>query len=102
MNKDQFLSALANNYNKGLAVLEIKNAAYSGNGDPFKNFKLAQHVGLTAEQGILLRMGDKIARCATLINNPSTPTGDESLQDTLLDLMNYANLLSVFISSGRE
>lgn len=38
----------------------------------------------------LIRLEDKLARYDQLLNNPSDDGGDESIEDTLKDLANYA------------
>lgn len=41
------------------------------------------------EVAALVRMSDKWNRLNSLIRNPDIPVGDESVEDTLLDLANY-------------
>ena len=41
------------------------------------------------EVAALVRMSDKWNRLNSLIMNPDIPVGDESVEDTLLDLANY-------------
>ena len=40
--------------------------------------------------GVLVRMGDKIARLQSISKNSVTLVDDEKLRDTLIDLHNYA------------
>lgn len=43
-----------------------------------------------AENGLRVRMWDKLARLNNLLEHPSVDPGDESFTDTLKDLANYA------------
>lgn len=57
------------------------------------------------EDGLLvakIRMGDKLRRFNNLIKNDSFMISDESIEDTLIDLANYANMTVKWIRSQRE
>jgi hypothetical protein len=41
------------------------------------------------ENGLRVRMWDKMARLNHILENPGVDTNDESLEDTLTDLLNY-------------
>ena len=49
-----------------------------------------------AQLGVVIRMNDKINRLVNLYKKDMVDNSavDESVEDTLLDLMNYANILS--------
>jgi hypothetical protein len=47
--------------------------------------------------GVLTRIEDKIKRCLSITNNGIYLINDESLQDTLLDLHNYAAMAIMLI-----
>lgn len=59
-------------------LFEHKNKDY---GDAFANYGTV---------GVLVRMGDKIARLQTISKNSVTFVNDEKMRDTLIDLHNYA------------
>ena len=63
---------------EALALFEKKNADY---GDAF-----AAYGGV----GVLVRLGDKIARLRTVTKTSVQFVNNESLRDTLIDLHNYA------------
>jgi hypothetical protein len=63
---------------KALELFARKNADY---GDAFATFGLI---------GVLVRIEDKIKRALSISNTGVTLVNDEGLQDTLLDLHNYA------------
>ena len=68
-----------------------KNVGYaSQNPDAFANFRLAEGMGLTPVQGVMVRLGDKFARAQSLMSNPENDKVGESLRDTLMDLSAYA------------
>jgi hypothetical protein len=72
---------------KALEVFKKKNADY---GDAF-----AKH-GLV---GVLIRIEDKIQRALSISKSGVTLVGSESLQDTLLDLHNYAAMALLLIDA---
>jgi len=43
-----------------------------------------------AENGLRVRMWDKMARLNHILENPGVDVNDESIEDTLLDLLNYS------------
>ena len=73
---------------KMLETTTKKNNDYGGSSDPFKNFRSFE------ELGILVRMSDKFARLRTaIVEKRAFEVTDESVEDTCLDLANYALLL---------
>ena len=62
---------------EGLELFTKKNKDY---GDAFANYGII---------GVLVRMGDKIARLQSITKNQVTLVDDEKLRDTLIDLHNY-------------
>jgi len=63
---------------RALELFARKNADY---GDAFATFGVI---------GVLVRIEDKIKRALSISNTGVTLVNDEGLQDTLLDLHNYA------------
>ncbi len=74
--------------------------------DPFAvwaNFTACERLGIcTTEQGILVRMLDKIVRISKLVGGRNPAVADESIADTLDDLHNYTVLLAGFLSAVKE
>ena len=102
MNRTEFIKQLERNYKKGVEIVKRKNQDYAGYTDPFKNFRLVNHLGVcSVEDAILVRMADKFQRIANLLHQDSA-VKDESIEDTLIDLMNYANILLVYIQKERN
>lgn len=63
---------------EALELFKRKNADY---GDAFAKYGLV---------GVLMRIEDKIQRCLSISNSGVNLVDDEKLQDTLIDLHNYA------------
>ncbi len=63
---------------QGLELFRKKNADY---GDAFAKYDVI---------GVIMRMEDKVQRLTTLSNGASAQVHDEKIEDTLLDLHNYA------------
>jgi len=79
-----------------LGIARRKNADYTGGGDPFKNFRLAESVGVPVARGILVRITDKVARISTLLDQPPA-VADEALTDTIDDAINYLAILGAWL-----
>lgn len=101
MNQQQFFTQIKENSAKGLQTITKKNADYAASTDPFKNFRACELFGLSLEQGILLRMSDKMARIGNLLS-AKAQVKDESIEDTLLDLMNYSNILLTYLQNQKK
>jgi hypothetical protein len=87
--------------NKMEEIMTAKNHDYSGETDPFKNFKMVEHLGISSvEQGLLVRMTDKMSRVSNLLGKECKVL-DEKVEDTLLDLANYAVILKCYMESKK-
>jgi len=69
-------------------LMEKKNQDYANEADPYANFRMFGKVG------IVVRLGDKIARLKTFAERGEFKVQDEQLRDTLLDIINYAVLFA--------
>jgi len=96
MNKERYFKQLETNFNQALDLMKRKNQDYAGAVDPFKNFRLCESLGITLEEGLLVRMSDKLARIGNLLKNEAK-VSDESICDTVGDLMNYSAILLVWL-----
>jgi len=72
-----------------LAIHKAKNHDYSPQGQ-FGNFSESEKVGVPDWKGAFIRLQDKYTRCCNLIGGREAQVLDEKLEDTLLDLANYA------------
>ena len=74
---------------------------YATGDDPLRNFRLAEAAGLaTAEQGLLVRVCDKVARLIRFSQAGKLSVVDESVEDTAKDLINYCVLLIALVRDG--
>ena len=92
------LKSLKETYAKVLEIAERKNADYAGNSDPFKNFKMCEQFGVSVEQGILVRVSDKMSRIGNLLGKEAQ-VKDESIFDTIEDAINYLAILKAYLEN---
>lgn len=92
---------MAHTFEECLDLSKRKNADYAGEDDPFANFRATEVVGVSLQRGILVRMMDKIKRASNLLDRPPQ-VASESLNDTLLDIINYAAILRASLSESTE
>lgn len=100
MENKQFFKEIEEIFKKGLTLIINKNSDYGAEGDPFKNFNLAKLVDVPADRAILVRITDKLSRISNLLDKPAK-VEDEKLEDTILDLINYAAILLVYINNNK-
>lgn len=62
---------------------------YSGEDDPYLNFRYCEQMGVRSWKGVVVRISDKFSRLMTLAKKEWTAIKTESLEDTLLDLAAY-------------
>jgi len=74
---------------RGLELFKKKNKDY---GNAYKEYGLI---------GVLVRLEDKIKRCLSITNSGITLVHDERLEDTLIDLHNYAAMALMLISEDK-
>lgn len=82
---------------RGLELMKRKNADYS-KADPLGNFMVAESLqACSAENGIIVRMSDKLSRLVSILSKGTQEVKDESVEDTIIDIINYAVLLRAVI-----
>lgn len=72
-------------------LMKAKNADYAAISDPFRNFRLF------GELGILVRLSDKLARLRSFLENGKLEVKNETVRDTILDIINYAVLFQGYL-----
>ncbi|KKN74273.1 hypothetical protein LCGC14_0392120 [marine sediment metagenome] len=107
MDRADLLALHATFCGKGAALIDAKNHDYSGakasGQNVFGNLMSCEQLGLCeAEIGILIRMVDKIKRLVTHFNDGELKVSDESAEDSLIDLSNYAFLLYALRQHRKE
>jgi hypothetical protein len=90
-----FIDNIRTTYQRGVEIIEKKNADYAGAGDPFRNFRSAGVVGVPVDRAILVRILDKLARVSNLLDKPPA-VADEAIEDTILDAINYLAILKAY------
>jgi hypothetical protein len=86
-------------FSRGLDLIRSKSNDYAGDDDPFSNFREVEKLGLSLEMGILVRMTDKVSRLRNLYKG-KTMEVNEKIEDTIMDLSNYAAILHTYLSGG--
>jgi hypothetical protein len=79
------------------AVYEAKDNDYSATGLPMGNFRKCEDAGIDAWRGCLVRIGDKMSRLENFIKEKEYLVLSEKAEDTVIDLANYAILMSSLI-----
>lgn len=103
MTQKRFLSRLRESYKKNVAISRRKNSDYADDKDAFKNFRLIEKLTggrISTEDGILVRLTDKLQRIANLLTRKEK-VADEKIFDTLADASNYAMILKIYIEHER-
>ncbi len=99
--QEQFLLQASNNYLNAVSIMERKSADYAQSFDPFKNFRACEILDVSIGKGILVRCLDKISRINNLLEREAQ-VKDESIEQTLLDTMNYFNIILIYLQSKEE
>ena len=76
--------------NEGLELFKKKNQDY---GDAFAKYGVV---------GVLVRMGDKIARLQSISTKSVSLVNSESLRDTLIDLHNYSAMAIMLLDENED
>ena len=93
---DKKLSELSHN------LMKKKNDDYANSDYAFANFKHSEIATVPMSLGVIVRMSDKLARIANLINKGGKGSvSTESLMDNIMDIKNYAGLLAgILVDDG--
>ena len=73
-------------------LLIVKNKDYGVSHDPLANLRSVEMSGITIDHGIVVRMLDKMSRLCSFYEKGYLAVRDETINDTLMDLCNYAFL----------
>lgn len=85
--------------------MDNKNRDYAGNDglEPFANFTRVEAMGIcSTEKGMLVRMTDKISRLSSFFESDTLHVKDESFEDTIVDVINYAVLIYAYKSDKKN
>lgn len=81
------------------ALHDRKNADYGQDQDPLANFRGAERFGVPAWVGAMIRASDKVARIESFAAKGELR--NEGVEDSLIDLANYAVLALVLYREGQ-
>jgi hypothetical protein len=85
------------------AIMVKKNHDYTnGSVDPFANFRGADFLGITPEEGIMLRAMDKFKRIQTFVRKGTLEVNGEGWRDAVQDVVNYMVLLKGMLVEREE
>lgn len=91
INHEQKILHLERTFHECLGVADKKGKDYSGTEDAMSNFRDFGTLG------IIVRLGDKYHRAKNLIKSGEQHVKDESIRDTLKDIINYAALALIML-----
>lgn len=80
---------------RAVRTMAKKNQDYATDQDVFRNFRMFGGLG------ILVRASDKLARLRTFEERDTFSVTDESLRDTIEDLINYAVIYLAYKQEGK-
>lgn len=91
MNRETLLDIASNTMSKARQIMLTKNADYTGpSADALFNIRRG------GPHGVAVRLDDKVSRLMSLTALNATPN-HESVDDTLLDIINYAILMRALL-----
>lgn len=104
MNKEEFLQYHKECCEYLIDLTQKKNNDYSGNNDnPFLNYESIEKLDITTtERGFMVRMLDKYNRINSFIKQGVFLVIEEKIEDTLLDLANYAIMMAAYIKHKKQ
>lgn len=105
MNREELLKYHQTLCSKAFALMQKKNADYAGRSgeEPFANFTRCEAMGICkTEAGMLVRMTDKMSRLSSFVESGTLQVKDESVEDTCLDLINYAVLFYSYLQGKKH
>jgi len=83
-------------------VYEAKDSDYSATGLPMGNLRKCEDAGIDAWRGCLVRIGDKMSRLENFLKEKEYLVISEKAEDTVIDLANYAILMSCLIEEIKK
>lgn len=105
MNADEVFRVHRDLTDKALELMRAKNHDYAGRGgdQPFANFERCEALGIcSTEQGIMVRLADKMSRMSTFIDGGVLKVQGEKVEDTIIDGINYFVLLYAYLKQKKQ
>jgi hypothetical protein len=104
MNRTELLANHEVLCTKARELMKRKNSDYAGKrgNEPFANFTRCEAMDIcSTEQGFLVRLTDKMSRLSSFVESGVFEVKDESLEDTIVDIINYAVLFQSYVQSKK-
>lgn len=101
MTRKEFRKDIEQTFQKCLLIIDKKNHDYSGIEDPFGSFRNAAIAGVSVKQSLVLAVVQKVSRLGNLLQRPAKVVS-ESMEDTIMDCINYLAILLAFIHSEEK
>lgn len=94
MTREELLQIHRDLCSRSCDLMKKKSEDYATGDDPFANFKRGEILGFaTSEEGLMLRVVDKISRISTFLKRGQLNVENESVEDSIMDIINYMVLL---------
>lgn len=104
MNQQKYFEAFRTIIEQMYETTVAKNSDYAESNDAFANFRQIENLTngrISAEEGILVRMTDKLKRIASLLDKGrEAKVTSEQIGDTLLDLAVYSIILKIKVENS--
>ena len=82
-------------FNDAYRLVLAKRKDYSGDADPFANFRMSEFIGVPPWLGCMVRMMDKLSRIYHIMDHAGEMAfKDEAMYDTFCDILNYTCILA--------
>jgi hypothetical protein len=104
MTQTEYFSRFEQITSQMLDLTKRKNADYAESHNAFANFDLIEQVTggeVTRDQGILVRMTDKLKRIGGLLHREAK-VADEKITDTAMDLAVYSIILLISLQERQR
>jgi hypothetical protein len=101
LSREELLALHASLCDKGREIMRRKNQDYTAGGGCFDNFRHAEVFGVPGETGLLIRVMDKLMRMKSFITNGTLAVKSESVEDAVVDVINYMVLLAGMIQERK-
>ena len=104
MTREELLTLHDQLCEKAKGIMSAKNHDYTGGGnaDPFANFRASLVLGVQPEIGLMMRVMDKLKRIETFVNTGTLAVKTESVDDAILDVLNYMVVLAGLVEDRRS
>lgn len=101
MNVEKLLMIKEELFAKANDLTVSKGLGYGLEHDTLRNMRFAEYVSVCdAPTAAYIRLLDKVFRLGRLLKNPDIP--HDSLEDTVIDLINYATYVYALVEEKRE